>query len=74
MVVSDPNAGIVEAAAVAKLRSVTELDGIAISQRNRQGDQSQFQNPRTDHATNSQGLLTVFRFIIETFEDIFQTL
>jgi len=57
----DPNAGIVEAAAVAKLRAVTEgaLDAIAISQRNRQGYQSQLQNPRTDHDTNSEGLLNV---------------
>jgi hypothetical protein len=64
MVASDPNAGIVEAAAsVAKLRSVTEgaLGAIAISQRNRQGYQSQLQNPRTDHDTNSEGLLNRFQ-------------
>ena len=40
------------------IRSVTEgaLGAIAISQRNRQGYQSQLQNPRTDHDTNSEVL------------------
>jgi hypothetical protein len=63
MVALGPNAAIVEAAAVAKLRSLTEgaLDAFAISQRNRQGYQSQLQNPRTDHDTSSEDLLNRFQ-------------